>query len=131
VLLPLFYSVCCGIVSAGDDFMLNTDAAAATAPFASRGAFNDVDEIGRATCQFKHDTSGYHNACDEAKMRTQFSLIAVVGSPLLLSFDMCFLRSANPSVSSDRARQERPLFVPTVVTAPPETTSSTGYIIES
>lgn len=68
--------------------MLNVDAAAATAQFARKGAFNDVDEIGRATCNFHGDTSGYHNACDESKMRTQFSLIAVVGSPLLLSFDM-------------------------------------------
>ena len=72
-----------------DDFMLNSDAAAATANFAGPGAFNDVDEIGRATCNFHGSgTSGYDNKCDEAKMRTQFNLIAVVGSPLLLSFDM-------------------------------------------
>lgn len=71
-----------------DDFMLNTDAAAATASFAGPGAFNDVDEIGRATCHFGKVTSGIGIDCVESKMRTQFSLIAVVGSPLLLSFDM-------------------------------------------
>jgi hypothetical protein len=72
-----------------DDFMLNADAAAATASFAAAGAFNDVDEIGRAACQFKkpYGTSGYY-MCDKHKMETQFSLIAVVGSPLLLSYDM-------------------------------------------
>ena len=72
-----------------DDFMLNADAAAATAGFAGPGAFNDVDEIGRAACQFKkpYGTSGYY-MCDREKMETQFSLIAVVGSPLLLSYDM-------------------------------------------
>lgn len=74
-----------------EDFMLNTDSAAATAPFAGRGRFNDVDEIGRAACtnfgRKPYGSSGY-GGCDQSKMQTQFNLIAVVGSPLLLSYDM-------------------------------------------
>lgn len=72
-----------------DDFMLNVDAAAATARFAGPGAFNDVDEIGRAACDnFNGNRTSGFIGCDYNKMVTQFSLIAVVGSPLLLSYDM-------------------------------------------
>jgi len=67
-----------------DDFMLNADAAAATASFAGRGKFTDIDEIGRAACVKEGDVK----VCSRDKRVTQFNLIAVVGSPLLLSDDM-------------------------------------------
>ena len=66
----------------------SVDAAAATAPFARRGRFNDVDEIGRAACTKRGPHKDMTEDCSYAKRVTQFSLIAIVGSPLLLSDDM-------------------------------------------
>ena len=74
--------------SSWDDFMLNVDGAAVkTVPFAGGGI--QRRRTGRAVCSNfgkKPVRSTVLGGCDEAKMRMQFSLVAVVGSPLPLSY---------------------------------------------
>ena len=62
-----------------DNVLYNIDAAYSAAPFAGRGSFPDVDEV--------MGPSRYR-PISRAQTRTQLAFIAVVGSPLLLSFDL-------------------------------------------
>ena len=59
--------------------LMNMDAAAAAAPFVSAGRFVDVDEV-------MGPSRG--RPINPARTLTQLAFIAVVGSPLLLSFDL-------------------------------------------
>ena len=73
-----------------ENVLMNIDAAASAAPWAGRGAFPDVDEV-------MGPSRG--RPINAARTRTQLSFIALVGSPLLISYDLSALAEDDPDVA--------------------------------